>query len=536
MNDSLTERRDTASSGGNPPRKPRSHRIRLPARRSGSGTAMILLALIVLPSALLGFLSWRAIEKERVYSLERLRESYRHFARLAAGQIDLHLQSLESRWTSEIDDMLKSTGGAPTPADLEKMTGREPLIAGYYLLSAPTRTSYPPVPIGEDRPPGTRDASDTQEREHDLFSRLTARGEEMEYRSADYAAAIGFYTLILDQVSSPQLRAMAESYVGRAQLKDGDPAAALATFRSLLERHPEVRDLNRMYLRFLAQYQIAVSLEALGRDREALEALLELNNDLLKRSDAINTTQYSYYYDLIQTLAPRLLGTPGLANHDRFEREFRELRERSKKRLSDTYFMQLLDAELNETVIRGKRYSSSTSLPVGDHGRRAVPARVSRAVRQPESAHDGLPRRPGRSEAAPARARARAARAPVGLGCCGHDPRRGGQRDHRHRGPARHAGRAAGARFPVRILERRGLAARRARRDPPDGPADDAVAVARLAAAAEHPRRSVSVHPARLPRGPPRPAPRPRSCRTSLTSCARRCPRSACSPSSSKCA
>src|SRR5689334_10594188 len=35
----------------------------LKSRRSSAGTALILLALIVLPSALLGFLSWRAIEK-----------------------------------------------------------------------------------------------------------------------------------------------------------------------------------------------------------------------------------------------------------------------------------------------------------------------------------------------------------------------------------------------------------------------------------------------------------------------------------------
>ncbi len=345
---------DAPESGTTTKRRPL--RIRLPARRSGSGTAVILLALIVLPSALLGYLSWRAIENERSYSLERLRESYRHFARLAAGKIDLDLRSLESRWTSEIEDIFKSTAGVPTPADLEAHAGREPLITGYYLLSAPDRTAYPPAPLAAD-PPATSGAMDPQVREHDLFSRLTARGEEQEYRSGDLAEAIGSYRAILDQVSNPQLRGMAESCIGRVQIKDGNPEAALATFRDVLQGYPEVRDLNRMYLRFLAQYQIAISLEALGRDREALETLLELNRDLLRRSDAINATQYSYYYDLIQALAPQLLAAPGLANRDRFDRTFHELRDQSKKRLSDTYFLHLLDAELNETVIRKKRYN-----------------------------------------------------------------------------------------------------------------------------------------------------------------------------------
>ncbi len=331
-------------------------RFRLPARRSGSGTAVILLALIVFPSALLGFLSWRAIENERSYSLERLRESYRHFARLAAGQIDLNLHSLEARWTSEIEDVFKSTSGAPTPADLERHAGHEPLIAGFYLLNAPDRTAYPPAPLADDHPAASS-AVNPQVQEHDIFSRLTARGEEQEYRTGDLPGAIRSYRSILDQVSSPQLRGMAESCIGRVQIKEGKPAAALETFRNVLQRYPEVRDLNRMYLRFLAQYQIAISLEALGRYREALETLLDLNRDLLRRSDAINATQYSYYYDLIQTLTPQLLAKPGLANRERFERTFGELRDQSKKRLSDTYFLHLLDAELSETVIRKKRYN-----------------------------------------------------------------------------------------------------------------------------------------------------------------------------------
>ena len=356
MSEPALELRTTEGPEPGPEGRRKPLRIRLPARRSGSGTAVILLALIVFPSALLGFLSWRAIENERSYSLERLRESYRHFARLAADQIDLNLRSLEARWISEIEDVFKSTSGAPTPADLEAHADREPLIAGFYLLSAPDRTAYPPAPLADDRA-ATSGIVSPQVQEHDVFNRLTARGEEQEYRSGDLAGAIRSYRLILDQVSSPQLRGMAESCIGRVQIKEGKPAIALETFRDVLQRYPEVRDLNRMYLRFLAQYQMAISLEALGRDREALETLLELNRDLLRRSDAINATQYSYYYDLIQSLAPQLLAAPGLANRERFDRTFGELRDQSKKRLSDTYFLHLLDAELSETVTRKKRYN-----------------------------------------------------------------------------------------------------------------------------------------------------------------------------------
>ena len=320
------------------------------------GTALILLAFIVLPSAVLGFLSWRAIENEKAYSRERLRESYGQFARLAARHIDRQLGDLEARWASEIDGVVNESDPMPTTAQLTELSGKEPLIAGYFLLSATGRAVYPPIPSGDHAPPLSAGEPETQV-EHDLFNRLVARGEELEYRVGDLSAAIGAYQEIIDQTSSPRLRAMAEGYIGRTQLKNGDRAAALSTFRRLLELYPEARDQNRMYLRFLAQYQIAVALEGLDRDREALDALLELNEDLLKRSDAINTTQYSYYSDLIQTMSPRLLTTLRPADRSRYQQTIRMFGERNKKRISQTYFLQLLDTELSEMTTRRKHFS-----------------------------------------------------------------------------------------------------------------------------------------------------------------------------------
>jgi len=279
-----------------PGRKPgdggaKHSRIRHAAQQTGVGTALVLLALIVLPSAFLGYLSWRAIENEKSYSLERLRESYQPFARLAARQIDHELGDLEARWTSEIERVLDESDSLPTARQLAQLSGKEPLIAGYFLINAPGRTVYPPIPLNDDRASVAAWKQDTHLREHEIFTQLVARGEELEYLTGDLNAATVAYRQILDQVSDLRLRAMAESYIGRTQLKNGDRAEALATFRRLLERYPEARDLNRMYLRFLAQYQIAVALEGLGRDQEALDALLELNQDLQKRSDGINSMQ-----------------------------------------------------------------------------------------------------------------------------------------------------------------------------------------------------------------------------------------------------
>src|SRR5262245_19680296 len=117
--------------------------------RSGAGTALILLAFVMLPGAVLGYLSWRAIVRERASSLEQLRGSYRQFAVLAARQIDYQLRSLESRWIASFDALMSTSPRGPSAEQVTRATGKEPLIEGYFLLGAPGRVLYPPIAAGE---------------------------------------------------------------------------------------------------------------------------------------------------------------------------------------------------------------------------------------------------------------------------------------------------------------------------------------------------------------------------------------------------
>jgi len=55
---------------------------------------------------------------------------------------------------------------------------------------------------------------------------------------------------------------------------------------------------------------------------------------------------------------PPLLSASGPSDRRQYERSFRILGERSKKRVSDRYFLQLLDAELNEMVTRRRHVGS----------------------------------------------------------------------------------------------------------------------------------------------------------------------------------
>ena len=343
--------REAPPDGGTAPR-PR----RLPP---GTATALILLAFIVVPSVVLGLLSWRAIENEKSYSLERLRSTYRQVAGLAARQIDDRLHGSAAQWSAEFDELLGGSHGRPTPADASAFEGRLPLIEGYFLLGAPDRVLYPPK-LTADAGSAEASAEAPGAPEHELFTRLVARGEALEYTAGNLAGAIAAYREASSHLQHPRLRAMALSYLGRAELKNGDYAGALATFRQLQERYPNVRDENRMVLRFLAQYQTAATLESMRRIPEALEALLALNRDLIGSSDAITTSQYAYYSELIQTLAPRLMDRPGVRDRARYERAFRTLGEQNKKRTSEKYLAHMLSSELDELTIRRKRFNPRT--------------------------------------------------------------------------------------------------------------------------------------------------------------------------------
>jgi signal transduction histidine kinase len=351
----------TTSGPAEPPRAAhRPGRSALGLGRSGAGGALILLAFVMLPGAVLGYLSWRAIVRERASSLEQLRGSYRQFAVLAARQIDYQLRGLESRWMASFDGLMSTSPKGPTADQVARATGKEPLIEGYFLLAAPGRILYPPMAADAlDDAPHTSDLG-TEASEHDTFALISARGEELEYRAGDLRGALSVYREILTQVENPRLRAMAESYIGRVQLKAGDMAGALRTFHGLLRRYPNERDLNRMYLRFLAQYQIAVALEGQLRHRDALDGLLELNRDLLARSDAITQTQYAYFSDLVQTLAFQIMSRPDLQDRTAYVQSFKSFGEQNKKRISEKHFVHLLTSELGEMSFKRKRYLPRT--------------------------------------------------------------------------------------------------------------------------------------------------------------------------------
>jgi signal transduction histidine kinase len=326
-------------------------------RKSAPRLAVIFLVLIFLPSGLLAYLSWRAIKNEKLLSEQKLIESYRQFVRLAAREIDNEIETMQARLQVSVENALDRLGPQPGVEQLDSLIKTEPLILSCVLLSGPGQVAYPPEQnLKRESLSFHSEESEAIAREYDFYAELAGRGEELEYRLTDLDGAIATYRRILRETSSPQLHAMAYSLIGRAETKKADWKAALQAYETLLRNYPEVRDLNKMYLRFLAQYQIAVCLDHLDRDAEASEALLRMNQDLLERSDTINMLQYSHFEEWIEMLMPQVLSSLNPSEARYFREQFQSLAKQNKKHIGDKYFVQLFDHELRELVIKRKPY------------------------------------------------------------------------------------------------------------------------------------------------------------------------------------
>jgi tetratricopeptide (TPR) repeat protein len=318
----------------------------------------LLLVMVVLPSAVLGTFAWRAINSEKLAWRERERQTYGELAKLAGHGIDQQLREIERDWSGTLTELTQAGASRRELAERAATlrTGHA-LIEGAYVLSVSGGVLYPPALRGESAAVAHAPSADELESERETFDALMSEGEEFEYVSHQYGRAIAAYRDAMRQVRSDEIRSMFETAIGRAQLKAGDREGAIETYRNVLAKYPEVRDLDRMVVRFLAQYQIAAALGELDRDGEALDTLLTLNRDLLARSGEITALQYAYYSDLIHGLSARLLSTRGLPGRSRYEAEFRRLSEGTKSRLSQKYLAHVLMSELEGSVVRRRNYS-----------------------------------------------------------------------------------------------------------------------------------------------------------------------------------
>jgi len=329
-----------------------------PGHRKELGIALLFIGLIIIPSGLLGYFSWLALENEKLLGSEKLRKSYVQFARLAAREFGDELEKSEKSWVRSIKQILTM---APSDSLLRQslagIANSDKLIARWFLFEGPGKIVYPESLKIDGEEEFNLPQTGLLQKEYRLFRREVERGEEYEYNHFSLDDALKIYTNLYNNLNQIQFKGIIKSYISRILIKKGDYKSALENLEEIVRLYPDMRDLKGMYLGFWAKFQIVVCLENLKQDKMAVEKLLQLYQDMFARSDEINAIQYADFLEHFNGLSFRLLSSTEIQGREKYQQEFSRLAEMSKKRISEKYFIALLDRKLRESILKDRKAS-----------------------------------------------------------------------------------------------------------------------------------------------------------------------------------
>jgi len=268
-------------------------------RTPGGPVRLVLffLALVLLPSLLLAWVTLRAVDTERRTRAARLLEGYERFGEFAARTIHHELAEEESVWSG----LLPPAPGAPLPDSVA--------IGMTYARRIWVLGADGSVASNLDTPPVALSRAPFPDAAHGwAWETAVARIDSLEFEAGDAGAAARAYAAVASTLDAPRLQAIALAGLARTALVAGDPRAALTAARRLREEHPHLFDLDAEPLDLVARWSEARALEALA-DPQAAQAWEDLGRATLERSAELTAAQRAFYRDravaALERLAPQ---------------------------------------------------------------------------------------------------------------------------------------------------------------------------------------------------------------------------------------
>ncbi|MHC4991825.1 MAG: sensor histidine kinase, partial [Planctomycetota bacterium] len=257
-----------------------------------SATLKIVVAsilLILLPSALLGFLGLRSIARQG----QRLRTNYGATISLVRDRLLAELERVESELTAELQTVPADNPiaalrrledqGAMTRPFLVHMDGG--LIMGELSLGWPGRTGVDP--LARNGPLAT----------------TIRQAEHAEFATGDLEKALDLYRRAVEQAGSGGEDAFARARVGRTLLKLDRHGQAIDVYRSVLELEPWLLSADGVPYHVLAMVQIIEAADAFGSDSVRDTERRQLASYLLEQPWDL-AGGYAYYFANWGTMEP----------------------------------------------------------------------------------------------------------------------------------------------------------------------------------------------------------------------------------------
>lgn len=321
--------------------------------------AILLIALIVIPSILLAYFSVQAIESERLVYEQRIKESYQRLAEFATSEIKDLFKDLNKKWVETLQpNKLVLEDQIQQREKLEKFVNNNPLIDAAYLVSNTGKVIFPQM-LDRDHSTSTTAVSENIS-DIDKWLRkyrgISDEAERLEFTENCPWDALKIFQNISTTFPVPRLRAIALSEIARIYMFNAKWEEAYETYQQLIQKYPRARDLNNLHLRFYAKYQSVRALDNLNRLNEAMSTLLNLYQDLLDHSDEVNRVQYEFFLERIHRAYQKLNLTINPEKRSVYSQKYAHLQEQKKKNVGTTYLVEKLYQRLNKSILKRHSY------------------------------------------------------------------------------------------------------------------------------------------------------------------------------------
>jgi signal transduction histidine kinase len=259
---------------------------------------LLFLGLVLLPSLLLGFFCFRAVESVRRATRARVHEDQQRYAEFAARAVEAELAELESEW----QDLRPEAGGwearvAAIQARLGAERRAELCIGRAWLVDASGRVATFRAGAVATSQLVPMPASAIARR----FESEAAAAADLE----DPRAAAARFADLARRYENERLRAIAEASAGDAWLRAGERAAAAGAFRRVLATGGEPHDFDQQPLRCVARLQLAQVL-AVNDPPAARRELENLCAELTRLRSEMSWRTQAYFAERTRALDSRL--------------------------------------------------------------------------------------------------------------------------------------------------------------------------------------------------------------------------------------
>lgn len=315
--------------------------------------AIVFCVLVLVPSALLGWFSLRAVQSERQASRMRRLADHAGDAEFASRAVQQELGRLEAAWEALVP---RSVGWERRPSDLAQALDAargHAFVRDTHLLHV---CGFRHAGSGA-KPEQTDLRCDTQ-LARELWEALN-RADVAEVDAGDLGAALTEYADVAQRAQLPTLRAMALAGMARIHIQRQEWDAALRAAERITREFAGVQDLDNRSLRLHAKLHIARAREGKGEHDAAALALVDAYEDLQRHSDEIGQLQFDILADRI---AQRVDHVRALApSWPELEARWKAARVGAKKPVGSTYFSRKLMRKLVRSVLDDQAYSTRVS-------------------------------------------------------------------------------------------------------------------------------------------------------------------------------